>query len=75
MAAKQQLAPFGQSNPARLPSFSAVNGAPAGIPQPQPTEDWSFLREFGDASDDFYTLDVEFRGLLEGGFSNGTDFR
>jgi hypothetical protein len=37
-------------------------------PQPQQQhspEDWSFLQSFGDATDEFYALDVELRGLLD----------
>jgi hypothetical protein len=30
-------------------------------------EDWTFLRSFGDSNDDFYSLDVELRGLLDSG--------
>ncbi|KAM3080029.1 hypothetical protein ACMFMF_003443 [Clarireedia jacksonii] len=33
---------------------------------PSPTEDWEFLRDFGDPSDEFYTFDEELRGLLDG---------
>lgn len=32
------------------------------------TEDWGFLRDFGDASDEFFAFDVQLRGLLDGGF-------
>ena len=35
---------------------------------PMPNEDWGFLRDFGDASDEFFAFDVELRGLLDGGF-------
>jgi hypothetical protein len=35
-------------------------------------EDWSFLRGFGDESDDFYQLDVQLRGLLDGKFESET---
>jgi hypothetical protein len=31
---------------------------------------WSFLRDFGDSTDDFYALDEQLRGLLEGQFSS-----
>ena len=31
------------------------------------TEDWTFLRDFGDTTDEFYALDIELMGLLEGG--------
>jgi hypothetical protein len=30
-------------------------------------EDWTFLRDFGDPRDDFYELDEQLRGLLDGG--------
>lgn len=42
-------------------------------PQPQPDEqiDWSFLKEFGDPTDEFFTFDGELRSLLEGGFASG----
>lgn len=29
------------------------------------TDEWLFLRDFGDASDEFYVMDQELRGLLE----------
>ena len=35
-------------------------------------EDWSFLRDFGDETDDFYELDVQLRGLLDGKFEPET---
>ncbi|TVY37670.1 putative transcriptional regulatory protein [Lachnellula subtilissima] len=36
------------------------------------TDDWSFLKDFGDSTDQFYSWDVELRDLLDGGFvSNG----
>ena len=28
-------------------------------------DDWGFLGDFGDATDEFYSMDVEFRGLLD----------
>ena len=31
-------------------------------------DDWGFLGNFGDATDEFYSLDVEFRGLLDAQF-------
>lgn len=34
--------------------------------QPSP-EDWAFLREFGDPTDEFYELDMQLRGMLDGG--------
>ncbi|KAL3425154.1 glucanase b [Phlyctema vagabunda] len=34
-----------------------------------PMEEWAFLRDFGDSTDDFYALDVELRGLLYGQFA------
>ncbi|RDW87823.1 hypothetical protein BP5796_03517 [Coleophoma crateriformis] len=37
------------------------------LPQ-QPLEGWAFLRDFGDSSDGFFALDVEFRDLLDGNF-------
>ena len=33
---------------------------------PQSPEDWSFLREFGDSTDEFYTWDVQLMDLLDG---------
>jgi hypothetical protein len=35
------------------------------VPSP---DDWGFLRDFGDATDEFFELDVQLRGLLDGGF-------
>lgn len=34
----------------------------------QSPEDWGFLRDFGDAGDEFFELDVQLRGLLEKNF-------
>jgi hypothetical protein len=31
-------------------------------------EDWGFLKDFGDAADEFFELDVQLRGLLDSGF-------
>jgi hypothetical protein len=45
------------------------NGAISTILVPTP-EDWSFLRDFGDATDEFFELDVQLRGLLDGGFES-----
>lgn len=40
--------------------------ATSGVTKPvAPTEDWEFLRGFGDSSDEFYVLDEELRVLLE----------
>jgi hypothetical protein len=50
--------------------FTAINGTIPQKVQPIP-EDWSFLESFGDPTDDFYTLDAEFRGLLDGEFASG----
>ncbi|KAK2627405.1 hypothetical protein QTJ16_003371 [Diplocarpon rosae] len=33
----------------------------------QSPEDWGFLRDFGDATDEFFELDVQLLGLLDGG--------
>jgi len=49
--------------PPRIPD----NGNLASTLAPSP-EDWSFLKDFGDATDDFFELDVQLRGLLDGGF-------
>lgn len=38
------------------------------VPVQQPLEGWGFLRDFGDSTDDFFALDVEFRDLLDGQF-------
>lgn len=35
------------------------------VPSPQ---DWGFLRDFGDSTDEFYEFDVQLRGLLDSGF-------
>ncbi len=34
-----------------------------------PSEDWGFLRGFGDPTDEFFELDVDLRDLLDGEFA------
>jgi hypothetical protein len=43
------------------------NGSSSSSLIPSP-EDWTFLKDFGDATDEFFELDVQLRGLLDGGF-------
>ncbi|KAG0651644.1 Citrinin biosynthesis transcriptional activator mrl3 [Hyphodiscus hymeniophilus] len=68
--------PFNQSTP-RPEYLSASPSLPANGNFPressQSLEDWGFLREFGDSMDDFYALDVQLIGLLngQGAESNG----
>jgi hypothetical protein len=55
------------------PRWTAVTSHPAGEvsannTHTQSPEDWTFLRDFGDPTDEFYELDVQLRGLLDGGF-------
>ncbi len=45
----------------------ATNGYKSVLNEQSP-EDWGFLRDFGDAGDEFFELDVQLRGLLDGGF-------
>ncbi|KAE9368168.1 hypothetical protein N431DRAFT_428056 [Stipitochalara longipes BDJ] len=49
--------------PPRLPDAGNISS----VLTPSP-EDWSFLKDFGDATDEFFELDVQLRGLLDGGF-------
>jgi hypothetical protein len=35
-------------------------------PTPPVTDDWTFLKDFGDSSDLFYVCDAELRDLLDG---------
>lgn len=49
--------------PPRMPD----NGNLSSTLVPSP-DDWGFLRDFGDATDEFFELDVQLRGLLDGGF-------
>jgi hypothetical protein len=53
-----------------------LNPVTAQFPQPQAfTDDWSFLRDFGDSTDQFYSWDVELRDLLDGRFTlEGQDY-
>jgi hypothetical protein len=44
-------------------------GTPSSGLAPSP-EDWGFLRDFGDSTDEFYEFDVQLRGLLDGGFES-----
>ncbi|KAK0124159.1 hypothetical protein ONS95_009142 [Cadophora gregata] len=74
--------PEGSHSSQRYPSGTATPALPAPGPNlsngshttaveqvPQfSTEDWGFLRDFGDASDEFFAFDVQLRGLLDGGF-------
>jgi len=48
--------------PPRMPEGGNMSSALTPSP-----EDWSFLKDFGDATDDFFELDVQLRGLLDGG--------
>ncbi|TVY15995.1 putative transcriptional regulatory protein [Lachnellula arida] len=52
---------------------SLLNPVTVPFPPAQPpsafTDDWSFLRDFGDSTDQFYSWDVELRDLLDGGFT------
>lgn len=66
--------PLPTQTPRTVPEWGA--GAPLppaplrdGSLVPTP-EDWGFLRDFGDASDEFFELDVQLRGLLDGGFES-----
>jgi hypothetical protein len=67
-ASQQDLAMMHTSSPhvtldgARLPAEPLSKAAKG----PSPTDDWEFLRDFGDPSDEFYILDEELRGLLDG---------
>lgn len=59
------------------PRWTAVTPHPAGDVPPnkvnmQSPEDWTFLRDFGDPTDEFYELDVQLRGLLDGGFDTAS---
>ena len=61
--------PFSQGTP--RPEYLSVSPSvpPNGNFPREPSqvpEDWGFLREFGDSSDEFYALDVELLGLLNG---------
>jgi len=60
--------PFGPGPPQTQPGDQKINGAPDSLLSP---EDWSFLNEFGDPTDEFYTLDTDLRGLLDGEFAAG----
>ncbi|TVY45918.1 putative transcriptional regulatory protein [Lachnellula occidentalis] len=55
------------------PLANLMNSITIPFPQAQPpstlTHDWSFLRDFGDSTDQFYSWDVELRDLLDGGFA------
>lgn len=42
-----------------------------GMNAPMTPEDWTFLREFGDPTDEFYELDMQLRGMLDGVPSGG----
>jgi hypothetical protein len=65
------------SQPPATPSNQTFSPAPSHVigtgsssslvPSPQ---DWGFLRDFGDSTDEFYELDVQLRGLLDGGFES-----
>ncbi|KAH7318942.1 fungal-specific transcription factor domain-containing protein [Rhexocercosporidium sp. MPI-PUGE-AT-0058] len=58
----------GTTTPAPAPISNGIHSSTMEqIPQ-MPTEDWGFLRDFGDASDEFFAFDVELRGLLDGGY-------
>ncbi|QSZ37576.1 hypothetical protein DSL72_008674 [Monilinia vaccinii-corymbosi] len=54
------------SEQAPIHAQSSTADVMPGVAKPVVTvEDWEFLREFGDSSDEFYALDEEFRALLE----------
>lgn len=61
--------PFNQHTP-RPEFLSASPSLPAngnfGLEPAQSPEDWGFLREFGDSTDEFYSMDVQLLGLLNG---------
>ncbi|KAH8597383.1 fungal-specific transcription factor domain-containing protein [Bisporella sp. PMI_857] len=59
--------PFGLPTPFSQNQDQKPNGSD-GYLSP---EDWSFLNEFGDPTDDFYALDTDLRGLLDGEFAKG----
>jgi hypothetical protein len=68
----------GTPHPPQLPGRQTLSPAPPRIPEsgnlssglvPTP-EDWGFLRDFGDATDEFFELDVQLRGLLDSGFDS-----
>jgi hypothetical protein len=61
--------PFNQATP-RPEFLSTSPSLPANghVPREaaQSPEDWGFLRDFGDSTDEFYALDVQLMGLLNG---------
>ncbi|KAL2060119.1 hypothetical protein VTL71DRAFT_9941 [Oculimacula yallundae] len=53
------------------PAQDSVGYQPPAMEQQMPqmaNEDWGFLRDFGDASDEFFAFDVQLRGLLDNGY-------
>lgn len=51
---------------------NVLNPVTAPLPPTQPqtfTDDWSFLKDFGDSTDQFFSWDVELRDLLDSGFA------
>ncbi|KAH6711870.1 fungal-specific transcription factor domain-containing protein [Leptodontidium sp. MPI-SDFR-AT-0119] len=63
-----QKYPSGTATPAPAPISNGYHSsAMEQVPQIV-NEDWGFLRDFGDASDEFFAFDVQLRGLLDGGF-------
>jgi hypothetical protein len=61
--------PFNRGTPRSEYLLASASSPPNGNlqrPTSQPPADWAFLRDFGDSTDDFYALDVELIGLLNG---------
>lgn len=64
--AQESTTPQLLSEQAPIHDQRSIVDTTSGIAEPvAPAEDWDFLREFGDSSDEFYALDEELRALLE----------
>ncbi|KAF4630992.1 hypothetical protein G7Y89_g7143 [Cudoniella acicularis] len=67
---------MGQTSLQQKPVDNAASNGAINIVQsaPLPPEDWSFLRDFGDSTDQFFAWDVELRDLLDGQYGEKPAF-
>lgn len=61
--ARKEEHSYGSPAPRAMMDARGVDGNS----MPETPDDWTFLREFGDPTDEFYELDMQLRGMLDGG--------
>ncbi|KAG9249284.1 fungal-specific transcription factor domain-containing protein [Calycina marina] len=67
LSSSAQQTPSGQQT-AQYQPVDQKNGAPGSV---MTADDWSFLSEFGDPTDEFYALECDLKVLLDGDYAAG----